>query len=84
MAKERVATQLPTLSLQVTRQPPGSYSVRGHFLRVVPVFAWPPAAWLLHAAVMFLTSWKAGRDAGRLQRAQDRMRKMLIDLKVRP
>lgn len=69
--------------LQVTRQLPGTYSVRGHFLRVVPVFAWPPAAWAAHGSVMFLASWKARRDAARLQRAQERMRKMLTDLKAR-
>jgi hypothetical protein len=69
---------------QVTRQPPGTYSVRGHFVRVLPVFAWPPAAWVVHAAVMYLTSWKGRRDAARLQRAQERMRKMLTDLKARP
>lgn len=69
---------------QVTRQPPGTYSVRGHFVRVLPVFAWPPAAWLVHAAIMYLTSWKGRRDAARLQRAQERMRKMLTDLKASP
>jgi hypothetical protein len=67
---------------QVTRQPPGTYSVRGHFVRVLPVFVWPPAAWIVHAAVMYLTSWKGRRDAARLQRAQERMRKMLTDLKA--
>ena len=56
--------------------------MRGHFLRVVPVFAWPAAAWALHAAVLLLTSWKANRDEARLQRSQAKMRKMLTDLKV--
>lgn len=67
---------------QVTRQPPGTYSVRGHFLRVAPVFAWPPAAWAVHVCIMYLVGWKARRDAARLKRAQDRMRQMLTDLKA--
>ena len=68
--------------LQVSKQPQGSYSVRGHFLRVAPVFAWPPLAWLLHSVVMWLTGWKARRDGARLAAVQARMQKMLADLKV--
>ena len=68
--------------LQVSKQPAGKYSVRGHFLRVAPVFAWPPVAWLLHSVVMWLTGWKARRDGARLAAVQARMQKMLADLKV--
>ena len=60
----------------------GTYSVRGHFLRVSPVFGWPPVAWALHGSVMWLTGWKARRDGARLAAVQARMQKMLADLKV--
>jgi len=66
----------------VAKQPQGKYSVRGHFVRVAPVFAWPPVAWLLHGVVMWLTGWKARRDGARLTAVQARMQKMLADLKV--
>ena len=67
---------------QVSKQPTGKYSVRGHFVRVAPVFGWPPLAWALHGTVMWLTGWKARRDAARLAAVQGRMQKMLADLKV--
>lgn len=66
----------------MSKQPPHTFSVRAHFLRVVPVFVWPPLAWLLHGAAMWLTGWKARRDAGRLQSLQTRLETMLSDLKV--
>lgn len=68
--------------LQVTRQPPGAYSVRGHFLRVAPTFAWPMVAYLLYATVVALTSWSGRRSQRQLQASEARMRKMLTDLKV--
>lgn len=67
---------------QVTRQPPGAYSVRGHFLRVAPTFAWPLVAYLLYAAVAALTSLSGRRARRRLRASEARMRKMLTDLKV--
>lgn len=67
---------------QVTRQPPGAYSVRGHFLRVAPTFAWPLVAYLLYAAVAALTSLSGRRARRRLKASEARMRKMLTDLKV--
>jgi hypothetical protein len=70
------------LCAQVAKQPAGKYSTRGHFLRVAPVFGWPPLAWTLHGIVMWLTGWKARRDAARLAGVQARMQKMLADLKV--
>lgn len=68
---------------QVSKQPAHTFSARGHFLRVLPVFAWLPLAWLLHGAAMWLTGWKARRDAGRLESLQMRRETMLSDLKVR-
>lgn len=66
----------------MSKQAVGKYSVRGHFLRVAPVFAWPPVAWVLHRTVMWLTGWKARRDGARLAAVEARMHKMLSDLKV--
>ena len=68
--------------VQVAKQPAGKFSARGHFLRVAPVFVWPPLAWALHGSVMWLTGWKARRDTARLAGVQARMQKMLADLKV--
>ena len=69
--------------MQVSRQQEFTYTARGRFLRVVPAFAYPPLAWLVHSAAMALTGWKARRDAARLASLQKRLQKMLSDLKVR-
>ena len=67
---------------QVIRQPPGTFSVRGHFLRVSPTFCWPLVVYILYSSVDYLTVWSTRRSERRLQASQGRMRKMLTDLKV--
>lgn len=65
----------------VMRQPPGTFSVRGHFLRVAPVFCWPLAVYSLCTSVDYLTGWSFRRRERRLQAAQLRMREMITTLK---
>ncbi len=69
--------------VQVIRQPPGTYTARGHSLRVAPLFAVPAAAWLAHALAGTGLRALARRDAARLGRLQGALRKMVASLKAR-
>lgn len=65
----------------VIRQPPGTFSVRGHFLRVAPVFCWPLAVYTLCALGDYLTGWSFRRRERQLQASQRRMREVVTALK---
>ncbi len=65
------------------RQPPGTYTARGHSLRVAPLFVVPAAAWLAHALAGTGLRALARRDAARLSRLQGALRKMVASLKAR-
>lgn len=69
--------------MQVIRQPPGTFSVRGHFLRVASVFCWPLAVYTLCALGDYLTGWSFRRRERRLQVSQRRIREVVTALKVR-
>ncbi|KAK9842100.1 hypothetical protein WJX81_008359 [Elliptochloris bilobata] len=65
----------------VVRQPPGTYTARGHSTRVAPLFLEPFVAWLAHALAGTALQVAAQRDAARLARLQGNLRKMVAGLK---
>ena len=68
--------------MQVVRQPPGTYTARGHSARVAPLFLEPLVAWLAHALAGTVLRAAARRDAARLGRLQSNLRKMVAELKA--
>ncbi|KAK9820260.1 hypothetical protein WJX72_008203 [[Myrmecia] bisecta] len=65
----------------VLRQPPGSYTALGHFLRVSPVVFEPILAYFAHDVVKWIASWGARRDEARIKALDTKLRSIVSELK---